>query len=71
VFPESVGDDPRQFIFQVIINDDDICEELESFTIILELDPFVSQSGVIVDPNVTRIDIIDDDHGSSGVPLHF
>jgi hypothetical protein len=63
VFPEAIseGNDPRQDVFQVRIADDDIYEELESFTIILELDQFVAQSGVIVDPNVTRIDIIDND----------
>jgi hypothetical protein len=66
VFPESisVGNNPRQDVFRVLVTDDDVREELESFTIILELDIFVGQSGVIVDPNVTRIDIIDDDHGS-------
>jgi hypothetical protein len=57
----SDGNDPRQDVFPVFFYDDDIYEELESFTIILELDQFVAQSGVIVDPNVTRIDVIDDD----------
>jgi hypothetical protein len=63
VFPESMsdGNDPRQDVFPVFFYDDDIYEELESFTIILELDQFVAQSGVIVDPNVTRIDILDND----------
>jgi hypothetical protein len=63
VFSETIttGDEPRQDVFPVFIRDDDIYEELESFTIILELDQFVMQSGVIVDPNETRIDIIDDD----------
>jgi hypothetical protein len=57
----SDGNDPRQDVFPVFFYDDDIYEELESFTIILELDQFVVQSGVILDPNVTRIDIIDND----------
>jgi hypothetical protein len=57
----SAGDDPRQNVFQVFICDDDIYEELESFTIILELDQFIPQSGVIVDPNETQVIIIDDD----------
>ena len=34
---------------------------MESFELILLLDPGVSQSGVIVDPSVTTVNIIDDD----------
>jgi hypothetical protein len=73
VFSESIsaGNDPRQDVFRVIVADDDIYEEMESFTIILELDQFVAQSTVIVDPNVTRIDIIDNDGNYRSSIIHL
>jgi hypothetical protein len=63
VFPESVsvGSNPRRECFNVSIIDDNIYEILEMFTVILELDSFVMQSGVVVDPNVTTISIEDND----------
>jgi hypothetical protein len=63
VFPESftIGNNPRRECFNVRIFDDDIYEKLEIFTVILELDSFVIQSGVVVDPNVTIISIEDND----------
>ena len=45
----------------MIIRDDEVQEEMESFTIALELDTFVLQSGIIVEPNVTEIFILDND----------
>jgi hypothetical protein len=63
VFSEdiSIGNDPRQNCFNVRITDDDIGENMESFTVILELDTFVMQSGIIVSPNITTIVIEDND----------
>jgi hypothetical protein len=63
LFPESVtiGSNPRRQCFNVRLLDDDIYEKLEIFTVILELDSFVMQSGVVVDPNVTTISIQDND----------
>jgi hypothetical protein len=57
----SIGNDPRQVRFRAIIRDDNIYEELEYFTIILKLDTFIMQSGVVIDPNVTTIFIEDND----------
>ena len=51
----------RKICFDVIIRDDEVQEEMESFTIALELDTFVLQSGIIVEPNVTEIFILDND----------
>ena len=51
----------RRQCFSISITDDDIPEGTESFTAILELDPFTPQSGILVTPNVTEIFILDDD----------
>ena len=43
------------------ITDDDISEDMESFRVLLELDPFELQEGIQVNPNVTEICILDTD----------
>jgi hypothetical protein len=64
-FPAGISTGERRVnCFNVLIADDDVDEDVESFTVILELD--VGQggaidSGVNVDPNVTTIFIIDND----------
>ena len=54
-------DEIRNICFEIFIIDDDMCEGVESFSISLELDTFVTQSGIIVDPSLTEIFILDDD----------
>ena len=64
VFPESDADIDaalRRSCFNVFITDDSISENVESFSLLLELDTFVEQSGIRVDPNATVISIIDAD----------
>ena len=51
----------RRDCFNVSITDDNFHENTESFDILLELDTFTPQSGVIVDPSITEIFIIDND----------
>ena len=51
----------RRACFNVIITDDDFYENTESFNVALELDTFVPQSGIRVDPSITEIFIIDND----------
>ena len=38
---------------------DNLYEPTESFTLFLELDPFVMQSGILIQPNVTEVFILD------------
>ena len=45
----------------MIIRKDGVHEDVESFTIAVELDTFVLQSRIIVEPNVTEIFILDND----------
>ena len=54
-------DETRNICFDVFIVDDLLYEDVESFSISLELDTFVAQSGIIVDPSLTEIFILDDD----------
>ena len=54
-------DEIRNICFDVFIIDDLLYEDVESFNISLELDTFVVQSGIIVQPNVTEIFILDND----------
>ena len=56
-----VLDEIRSICFNVSILDDDMYEDVESFSISLELDTFVAQSGIIVYPSLTEIFILDDD----------
>ena len=63
-FTRTVGlnilqDASRTFCLIVPITDDDLPEDVESFTVILR--PEAQQSGVIVRPNVTEIFIQDND----------
>ena len=51
----------RRECFFVLITDDDFYESTESFTVLLELDLFIYQTGVRVDPPVTEIFILDND----------
>ena len=57
-FPQDM---PRRQCFNVIITDDDISEDTESFRVLLELDPFVVQEGIEAKPAVTTIFILDAD----------
>ena len=56
-------DEIRSICFDVFIINDDMYEDVESFNISLELDTFVAQSGIIVDPSLTEI-FICDNHGN-------
>ena len=72
VFPESdaiIHAALRRSCFNVFITDDSIFENIESFSLILELDTFVEQSGIRVQPNVTEISIEGEFVGPS-VPVH-
>lgn len=52
----------RRDCFSVMVTDDDLNEEVESFSLVLELDDTVmDQSGIMIEPNRTEIFIIDDD----------
>ena len=51
----------RRACFNVSITDDDVHESTESFTVVLELEQFVLQSGIQVDPHITEIFIVDND----------
>ena len=60
--PGLPGETPRRQCFDVSITNDGLYENVESFTLILFLDTFgIVQSGVIVQPNVTKIFIVDED----------
>ena len=54
-------DEIRNICFDVFIIDDLLYEDVESFNISLELDTFVEQSGIIVNPSLTEIFILDND----------
>ena len=51
----------RNICFDVFIIDDLLYEDVESFNISLELDTFVPQSGIRVNPSLTEIFILDND----------
>ena len=59
--PASSNSTPRRNCFMIDIIDDEVVESVESFTLVLDLEPFQVQSAVLVQPNVTVISIIDDD----------
>ncbi len=53
---------PRRRCFSVSITDDDLYENVESFTLNLMFDPFEEmQSRIVIKPNVTTIYIEDED----------
>ena len=54
-------DAPRRQCFNVMITDDDISEDTESFRVLLELDQFVMQGGIAITPAETEICIVDSD----------
>ena len=61
-FPNNPAlDEIRNICFDVLILDDLLYEDVESFNISLELDPFQIQPGIIVDPSLTEIFILDND----------
>lgn len=72
-FFASLPGGERRFCFDVCINDDLLYEDTESFTVILDLIPIDEQSGILVDPNIAEIKILDDDGNqgciSGGMPL--
>ena len=51
----------RSICFDVFIVDDLLHEDVESFNISLELNTSIVQSGIIVDPSLTEIFILDND----------
>ena len=51
----------RSICFDVFIIDDLLYEDVESFNISLELDTFIAQSRITVDPSLTEIFILDND----------
>ena len=51
----------RTTCFNVDIIDDSVTENVEHFSFVLELDTFMPQPGILVQPNVTEISIIDND----------
>ena len=59
----------RNICFDVFILDDDMYEDVESFNILLELDTFVAQSRIRVDPSLSEIFILDDDGKTQLSPL--
>ena len=60
-FPQDM---PRRQCFNVIITDDDISEDTESFRVLLALDPFEMLEGIEISPAVTKIFILDSDGNS-------
>ena len=59
------GETPRRQCFNIRITDDELYENVESFTLILFLDTFDGiQSGILVEPNVTEIFVLSDDGNS-------
>lgn len=61
-FHESSGSvNPRRECFNVSIQDDTISEDTESFLIVLNIDPSLTQDRAIIDPPETEIFILDDD----------
>ena len=50
--------------FNISITLDNLSEPTEYFTLFLELDPFVVQSGILIQPRVTKVFILD---GISGM----
>ena len=62
--PRSVGSStagPRRVCFHSTIINDDLFENTESFSLLLQEDTFSSQTGVTIIPNRTNIFILDDD----------
>ena len=57
--PSAASNDVRRQCFGIFILDDDVYEGTETFEINLILD--LSTSGVIIDPPVTEVTILDDD----------
>lgn len=51
----------RVVCFDFIIMDDAVREDDESFDVVLALDQNIPQPGVIINPNTTEINILDDD----------
>lgn len=55
-------DEIHRFCFNVTISDDDLLEDVESFTVSLQLTELLApQSGVVIQPNVTEIFIQDNE----------
>ena len=54
-------DEIRSICLDVFIVDDLLYEDMESFNISLELDTFVTQSRITIDPSLTEIFILDND----------
>ena len=59
--PRSPTAGPRRECFDVAITDDDILENTESFSLLLQEDKFGQQTGATINPNQTEIFILDDD----------
>ena len=64
LFPSSPGSPtagPRRECFDVTITDDNLFENTESFSLLLQEDIFAQQTGATINPNQTEILILDDD----------
>ena len=57
--PNDANTGGRRVCFNISITLDNLSEPTESFTLFLELDPFVVQSGILIQPNVTKVFILD------------
>ena len=67
VFPSSPGSPtagPRRECFNVAITDDDLLENTESFSLLLQEDIFGQQTGATINPNLTEVFILDEDGAS-------
>ena len=73
VIPSSPGSPtagPRRECFNVTITDDNLFENTESFSLLLQEDIFGQQTGATINPNRTDIFILDDEDGIfSNVPI--
>ena len=58
VFFTALG--PRIQCFDVVITDDNLAEGTETFSLILKQDPSLGSSGILIEPNVAEITILDD-----------
>ena len=61
VFPSSPGSGPRRECFDVSIANDNLVENTESFSLLLQEDIFSQQTGATINPNQASVFILDDD----------
>ena len=74
VFPSSPGSPtagPRRGCFDVTITSDDLLENTESFSLLLQEDIFSQQTGATINPNRIEIFILDREGNFCNVPILF